>query len=269
MFIFLSKFLPLLVYPAGLSAILILAGLALTRHPKLQRAGLTMAFLLLWLGGNRWVSTALVRSLEWRYLPPAVLTGNTQAEVSEVIVLLAGGTSSAQYPRPMIEVNGAGDRVLYAAQLYHQGKAPQLFLSGGLIEWMDSGDSPAEDMAALLEMMGVPRQAMILEDDSHNTAEAAQIAWDQLSAQGIEQIILVTSAQHMPRSVALFEHQGFEVVPAPTDYSVTEAEWQHLTHPNLETALMGLLPEAGNLAATTRALKEYLGILIYRLRGQV
>ena len=84
---------------------------------------------------------------------------------------------------------------------------------------MESGDSPAEDMAVLLEMMGVPRQAMMFEDQSRNTAESAHAAWEFLSAQNIRRIILVTSAEHMPRSVALFEKEGFEVVPAPTDFN--------------------------------------------------
>jgi uncharacterized SAM-binding protein YcdF (DUF218 family) len=269
MFLFLSKFLPLLIYPVGLSTLLILASIALARHRRLHQAGLILALLLLGLGGNRWTSMALVRSLEWRYLPSAELTDETSLDLAEVIILLAGSTHSAQYPRPFIEVNRAGDRVIYAARLYNQGKAPRIFLSGGRIEWMESGDSPAEDMAVLLEMLGVPRQAMWFEDASRTTAESAQIAWEQLSAQGIHRIILVTSASHMPRSVALFERQGFEVIPAPTDFSVTEAEWQRLTHPDPATILVNILPEAGNLAATTTSIKEYLGIFFYWLRGQV
>jgi uncharacterized SAM-binding protein YcdF (DUF218 family) len=134
---------------------------------------------------------------------------------------------------------------------------------------MESGDSPAEDMAVLLEMMGVPQDALYFEDESRNTAESAKAAWEFLSSQEIQKIILVTSALHMPRSVALFEKQGFEVIPAPTDYNITEAEWQRLTHPDLVTAAMNFLPEAGNLAATTTTLKEYLGMFISWLRGQV
>jgi uncharacterized SAM-binding protein YcdF (DUF218 family) len=124
-------------------------------------------------------------------------------------VLLAGSTHSAQYPRPFIEVNGAGDRVIYAARLYQLGKAPRILLSGGRIEWLESGDSPAQDMAVLLEMMGVPAQALSFEDSSRNTAESAQAAWQLLSEEGVRRIILVTSASHMPRSVALFQNQGF------------------------------------------------------------
>ena len=269
MFIFLSKFLPPLVYPLGLACILLLVSIALNRRPKLQRVGLLAVFLVLWVGGNRLVSASITRSLEWRYFPPAELTSPKEKEVAEVIILLAGSTHSEQYPRPFIEINGAGDRILYAARLYNLGKANRILLSGGRIDWMESGDSPAEDMAVLLEMMGVPREAMLFEDRSRNTAESAQAAWEILSTLKIQKVILVTSAAHMPRSLALFNAQGFDVIPAPTDYTITETEWQRLTHPDLTTALINLLPEAGNLAATSTALKEYLGLFVYWLLGHV
>ncbi len=32
----------------------------------------------------------------------------------------------------MTEVNSAGDRVLYAAKLYHEGAAPAILVSGGI-----------------------------------------------------------------------------------------------------------------------------------------
>ena len=71
----------------------------------------------------------------------------------------------------------------------------------------------------------------------------------------------------MPRSVALFEKQGIQVIPAPTDFAVTEASWSKLTNINLAAQLVNLLPGTSNLSLTTNALKEYLGMLAYRLRG--
>jgi len=88
-----------------------------------------------------------------------------------------------------------------------------------------------------------------------------------LSAKGIQRIILVTSAEHMTRAVGLFRHQGFEVIPAPTDYSVTQDDWKQLTEPNLATQIYNLLPSASYLSSVSSSLKEYLGMLVYRLRG--
>ena len=220
-----------------------------------------LALVVLWLGSTRWIALGMVRSLEWRYLPM------TQMPSADAIVLLGGGTESAEYPRQTVELNSSGDRVLYAAWLYKQGKAPHILLSGGLIDWLDTGNTPAEDMAVILDMMGVPKEALWLESTSRNTYENAVNSRKFLNEKGINRIILVTSALHMPRSVDLFKHQGFDVIPAPTDYSVTQAAWQRLTNPNLATQLLNLMPNIDNLSSVTRALKEYLGMLVYRLRG--
>jgi len=220
-----------------------------------------LALVVLWLGSTRWIALGMVRSLEWRYLPM------TQMPSADAIVLLGGGTESAEYPRQTVELNSSGDRVLYAAWLYKQGKAPHILLSGGLIDWLDTGSTPAEDMAVILDMMGVPKEALWLESTSRNTYENAVNSRKFLNEKGINRIILVTSALHMPRSVDLFKHQGFHVIPAPTDYSVTQAAWQRLTDPNLATQLLNLMPNIDNLSSVTRALKEYLGMLVYRLRG--
>ena len=168
MFVFLSKFLPNFVYPIGLTFLLILMALVLRNRKRLQTTLLVLTALLLLIGGNRWISYALARSLEWRYLP---LDPVPQADV---IVVLGGGTESQQYPRPTVETNSAGDRVLYAAELYKQGKAPYLLLSGGNIAWYNSrSTTPAYEMARLLELTGVPQEALWLQPKSQNTREDA------------------------------------------------------------------------------------------------
>ena len=73
----------------------------------------------------------------------------------------------------------------------------------------------------------------------------------------------------MPRSVALFRKQGIEVIPAPTDFKVTELQWQNLTQPSLEAQLINFIPSSTNLEWLTATLKEYIGILVYRLRGWI
>ena len=169
-----------------------------------------------------------------------------------------------------MELNEAVDRVFYAAWLYHQGAAPRLLLTGGNIEWRGRRDTtPAEDMATILVMLGVPQEALWLESESRNTYENAVYTTQMMRAAGIEQVILVTSALHMPRSVALYRKLGWEVIPAPTDYGVTDQIWEDLWRPNLINQLFNFLPSAGNLSQTTTALKEYLGMLVYGLRGWI
>jgi uncharacterized SAM-binding protein YcdF (DUF218 family) len=264
MFVFLSKFLPVFVYPLGLAWIFLLVALFTKGKPKWQTISLWVALALLWVGGSGWISTSLVRSLEWQYLPPEELPH------AEVIVVLGGGTDSPQYPREQVELNDAADRIVYASWLYHQGAAPKLLLTGGFIPWMGEVDSsPAENMASVLALLGVPQDALILETQSLNTYENALYSRDILDSMGVDRIILVTSAQHMPRSVGLFEKQGLEVIPAPTDFSVTQASWERLWEPDLVTQVFNFFPSVSNLSATTAAMKEYLGIMVYKLRGLI
>jgi len=167
---FLSKFIPLFIYPVGLMWILLLLALWLRKRPGWQRAAMVIAIALLWIGGNTWVADSLARALEWQYFPPETLPH------AEVIVLLSGGTQPAQYPRSTVEVGGSGDRVIYAAHLYHQGAAPYILASGGNVPLVGPDTTESEDMAVLLDMLGVPDDAIWLEKSSRNTAETLTIA---------------------------------------------------------------------------------------------
>ncbi len=264
MFVFLSKFLPLLVYPLGLACIFIILALVLSKHPRMRSAALWVALLVLWISGNRWVSSSLTRSLETRYLAPETIPA------VEAIVVLGGGTESSGPPRSGVEINGAGDRLLQAVRLYREGVAPKIYLSGGNITWLGNRPStPAEEMQEILLFIGVPQDALVLQTNSQNTYEDALYTSDLLRAQGINRIVLVTSASHMPRSVGLFEKQGIEVIPAPADFSVPDYAWQDLWQGSFGSQVINLIPNAGALSQTTASLKEYIGLLVYSLRGWI
>jgi uncharacterized SAM-binding protein YcdF (DUF218 family) len=262
MFVFLSKLLPQFIYPVGLVVGLLVLAIIFHRRRNWQVALLVLALAILWLGGNRWVANSLTRSLEWQHLPSGDLP------LADVIVILGGGTDSQEYPRQTPELNGAGDRVLYGAYLYQQGKSSRLLLSGGRIDWMDASSSaPADEMAVILQIMGIPAEALIREDRSLNTYENAVFSANILTELGVSKVLLVTSAMHMPRSVALFEHAGIEVIPAPTDFKVTQQGWDSLFNAGWHTYLIHFFPDVSNLNQTTAVLKEYIGMLVYRWRG--
>jgi uncharacterized SAM-binding protein YcdF (DUF218 family) len=260
--IFLSKFLPLFIYPTGLITLLILLALLFWKKRRLSLTLLIFAFGVLFVAGNKYVATSLARTLEWRH--PPLPAGSS----ADVIVVLGGGTEPNVDPRSMIEVNSAGDRVLYALKLYNEGAAPVLLLSGGDIDFLyDSPSTPADDMAALMEMLGVPRDDILVQNDSLNTQQDAEYSCAIIKEKGYMKVILVTSAFHMPRSVALFEAQGCPVIPAPVDYSVTEDSWNALFHPSTEEFFIDLLPSYTHLSAVTKSMKEYLGMIFYHLTG--
>ncbi|HOE02756.1 MAG TPA: YdcF family protein [Anaerolineaceae bacterium] len=262
MSIFLSKFLPLFLYPAGLVTLLILLTLVFWKKRRAAFTFLVLAFFILLLAGNKYVATAFARTLEWRYPP---LAENTTADV---IVVLGGGTEPAIEPRAMVELNAAADRVLYGIKLYQEKAAPMLLLSGGDIDFIgDSPSTPADDMATLMEMLGIPREKMIIQNASLNTQQDAEFSCELIKKNGFKKVILVTSAFHMPRSVALFEKQGCPVIPAPVDFSITQLSWDNLTHPTTAEFILDLLPSYSHISTVTKTLKEYFGIWYYKLSG--
>lgn len=261
MLIALSKLLPIFLYPVGLIFLLLLACVLLRNNQRFLRILLLAVLLILVVAGNRWVSLGLVRSLEMRFSPP------TTIDQVDAIVLLGGGTEILAPPRPLPEVNGAGDRITYAVKLYREGRSAYILASGGRIPWYGPASStPAEEMLALLEFMGVPSEAVILESKSQNTAENAEFSAVLLQKYNANSVLLVTSAMHMPRAVAYFETLGVEIFPAPTDFIVSEAEWQGLVESGPVALFLSFFPTSGSLNQTTNALKEYLGLLVFHLQ---
>ncbi len=261
MFLFLSKLLPLFIYPLGLSCLcLIVAIFTLWKRPVIAAISIGLALILLLVGSNGWVASQVVRSLEWQHLPP------TELPEAEAIVVLGGATRPQIPPRPWVDVMDAGDRPLHAARLYLQGKAPIIILSGGRINWRNGGPAESADMAKLIQAMGVPAAAILQDPSSLNTYENAVNVKKILEEQGIRRILLVTSAMHMPRSLRIFQKQGIEAIPAPTDFLITERDLQDSAS-TPESVILNAIPDADSLQHLTRALKEYIGTLIYRLRG--
>lgn len=108
-------------------------------------------------------------------------------------------------------------------------------------------------MHAFLRDLGVPDEAIRLEERSRNTSQNAKFSAQWLQEQGVGRILLVTSALHMPRAVELFETQGLAVIPAATDHEVQERPlWQDW------------LPASSALDGSARAMKELIGRFVGR-----
>lgn len=235
----------------------------LWRYPQRASWAIALAFFILFFSSNALVSNKLVSTLEWQYFPPEPMP------TAEAIVVLGGATHPALAPRPWVEVLEQGDRILYGARLFNQKRAPKLILSGGRVTWRGgSGASEADDMKEFAMAMNVPEADIILEGDSLNTRQNAVNVKQILEARSIDSILLVTSAVHMPRSLAIFKKLGINAIPAPTDYLVPTDAYASMSD-TWEGRILSLLPDAKALEHFTRALKEYVGFGIYRLRGWV
>jgi uncharacterized SAM-binding protein YcdF (DUF218 family)/VanZ family protein len=120
----------------------------------------------------------------------------------------------------MIVPGGAGgERARWAAQLYTNGVAPKILLSG-------AGDYRGH--RAILMAAGVPRDAILLEDRSSTTKENAEFSARVLREQGIRKAIVVTSWYHSRRAQSAFEHFAPEIqfYSCPSHYAYSRADWK-------------------------------------------
>ena len=239
-----------LISPLGtaLACLLLAALLALLGARARRAAWLLAAAAWAWLAlcATPAFSNLLVAAVENSvpYVPQARLP------TEPAMLVLGGGVEPAQRVGTLPHLNGAAARVWYAARLYHAGKAPLIVLSGGdPLPGVDSG-SEAEAMRTLLLDLGVPRSAMLLEGHSENTRQNASNSARLLAARGIHRVLLVTSALHMRRALALVRRAGLDAVPAATDFEARR-----------EPGITQWLPDAGALQRSGHAIKETIGWL--------
>lgn len=255
---FLYSLLLKLLYPTSLCLLLLAATAVFRKRRILSRVCFGLAVAVLVVCGNGWLAGALTKHLEWQHLPP------NPVPQADGILILGGGIVSRIPPRPTIEVAEAGDRVLYGAYLYRQGRAPRIICTGGIATGGVGVRPGSEDMAEFLEMLGIPKDAIITETKSTNTREHARNLYPLLQNRGFKRVLLVTSAMHMPRSVGVFKRlcPGIEFIPAPTDFQVAEripAPWYH--------QLTDFIPTPRHLVAFSEVMHEYLGMVYYKMRG--
>jgi uncharacterized SAM-binding protein YcdF (DUF218 family) len=222
--------------------------------PRLARGFLALAILVLWFSSLPIVGDGLYRMVESKY-PPVALE---QIPESGCIVLLGGVVQSPAPPRIDVEFNDSVDRVHKAAELYQAGKAPYIIVTGGNQPWTISAKSEAELIRELLQKWGVPHDAIMLEGSSRNTRENALYTKNIVDSIHCEGALLVTSAAHMPRSMAAFQSVGIGVTPVSTDIRVAS---------DASLMFMDFLPDAQALKMTSDAIREIVGQWVYRAAG--
>jgi uncharacterized SAM-binding protein YcdF (DUF218 family) len=226
----------------------------LTGRPRLALASGSLGFLLVFLCGFTTIGALLIRPLEDRFQPPS----QEPEHVSAIVVLGGGSSGRVSGSRHIAELNAAGDRFVEAAALALRYPSAKVVISGGFGSLVQEGDTDATIAQRLFPSLGIASNRLVLEGESRNTAENAAFVKERL-APGGGSILLVTSGFHMPRSVGLFRRQGIDVVPWPVDYRAEGTEGFGL---DLENP-----PE--NLTTTTVAIREWIGLVAYRMTGQI
>jgi len=253
--IFLSKFIPLFLYPVGLAFSLLILVVLLMLAKRL-RAAWTLVFvivLLVFVAGNNRTAYALIRGLENEY-PPISVEDTPKADV---IVVLGGGLDLPHPPRLYPDLNTSSDRLLHALRLYRAGKADHILLTGGNVFPEPGLESESYYARGVLELWGIPESAVVMETKSRNTIQNAGFSARVLEKRHWKKVLLITSASHMHRAVMAFHAAGVDVIPVPVDYLAVKTG---------APDALGWVPNVDALAGTTYALHEYLGRLWYRFK---
>lgn len=209
--------------------------------------------LLLGLAVGSFVAFGLLPSGDWLSRPLELRFPrlDTRVLAPAHIVVLAGAEeldASVVAERP--EFSGAADRVVEGAALAREHPRATLWIVGGVER---HGRADVEWTRLAWARLGVDPARIKVIGDTHDTCEnAIGVARRRLPGE----IVLVTSAIHMPRAVACFAAHDVAVTPYPVDYTI-----------RFRSRLLGgsIL---GNLRQLDTALHEWIGLAWYRLRGR-
>jgi uncharacterized SAM-binding protein YcdF (DUF218 family) len=256
MFFYLSKILWFFVQPLNLVIFLLAAGLlcGVLDRRRLMTAGMAGAFVVLALATWTSFGQTLLNPLEERFQRP-----NPVPEKVDGIVVLGGGLEGAiNLVRGGYELNAGGDRYVETAILARGYPKARIVVTGGAGTLVLEGEGDGATAPRLLTALGVDPARLVLENESRNTYENAVFTKRLVSPAPGETWLLVTSAFHMPRSMALFEKAGFAVLPWPVDYRTSGRESLFFADNAIDS-----------VQATTLGIREWIGLLAYWLSGRI
>jgi len=241
----------------GSVAFLVIAfaiGLMLLRKPRTNRFGrrwLTSLLLLYAVFSIPVTAMWLAAPLAWGF---DSLESRENARGAQAIVVLDGGTGRFRDRDRLIEIplNASVLRALETIRIYQLLDHPLIFVSGG-----DSHPDPSwgPEASALRDQLlkgGIPAERIVLDSNSINTHAHGVNLVRMLRERGIEEFVLVTSANHMRRAIWAFQAEGSSPVASPCkgplDYNRGwTAYW----------------PSTNALEFTTTTVHEYVGIMYY------
>jgi len=236
------------IFPSNLILLFILIGTVLifikkTRKWAILFFGIALTNYIIF--GSGPISFRLLGGLEYRFSPFDL---SKHSKDVEIIVVLAGHAENDPKISLSSRVNNASAfRLIETITIVD--KIPNAAI------WISGPKEVPEVMKRLLVRMGLDSKQIFIEKKSSSTYESALNLKPWLKSQ---KFILVTSAGHMPRAMAVFHKQGLTPLPAPT---------QFLSRKNY--LAISYLPSPLHLYYSDLAIHEYLGILWYKLTDKL
>ena len=181
--------------------------------------------------------------------------GTESETLVKYVVVLAGGHKSDPNIPVTSRISGHSMiRLVEGIRILRKNPGARLILSGG------GAVDPVPEarvMAEISQFMGVSKDDMIIESASNDTKDQARLIKPIV---GTAPFVLVTSATHLPRSMALFQKMGMRPIPGPAGTT---------SRIKMPFSPQDIFPSVSSLNSTTEAVHEYLGLLWGKLKGQI
>jgi uncharacterized SAM-binding protein YcdF (DUF218 family) len=255
MFFFFSKVLTFLVSPMiWFFALAVFAFKC--KDERRRKKVIISALILLYVCCNSFIVDELARAWE-----PVTPDYYLSAEKYDVAIVL-GGIGSIDERQKRIDFTYSSDRLWQTLELYHRGRIKQIMFSGGSGSIRYPDHKEGFYVKKYLTTIHVPDSSLIIENDSKNTHENAvnsKRILDSLHFKG--SVLLVTSAFHMPRALKCFKKEGFtDITPYLTNRisGPRRFDWDHC-----------LLPNPGAMTTLNMLIHEWLGCIIYKIKGYI
>lgn len=255
-------------FPVALLGGLLGVGTYLLWKDGLARNGwgrrlVTAALVLFWVLGSDWCGEAALWPLLGRYpaLDVPALRASKGADWSpDYLVVLGAGHYALPGVPPALRLSDRSlARLNLAFHLHREFPRSRIICTGGKL--YEDFVPLSRDMAAVLQVWGVPPELLITEEQARDTRDHVRYLGESLKGKSF---LLITSATHMTRSMALFRHGGLDPVAAPEmdmDLRGRGLRWKDVWR--------GLIPNGGNFGRVEVAAYEYLGLLWSKILGQI
>jgi len=232
MFFVFSKLFDLFTSPINWIVALLLCGLFIRKKKYRRRIIITAMFLFILFTNGRLFVLA-ISAWSKAYNNP-VATAQPYD-----IAIVAGGSVGYSAQWHQLDYNEKGDRITEAIRLYRMGIIKKIYFSGEAAFNESNGVCYAAEFMTYMEQMGVPREAIILDQKARSTRENIINISALLANQRPQTpLLLITSGWHMRRLLQGFKGSGLNLVPYGVDVPSWDSNftWQDLL-PSWEVAL--------------------------------
>ena len=259
LFFIVAKLFWIAIQPLALVLVFLIVALLALAIGRRRTATIVLiaAISLFYVAGWTNLGTMLTAGLENRF-PAAPDPGS--GSVAAIIVLGGGFEGDVTAARGGYALGQSGDRFAEAAMLARRFPQAKIIISGGDGSLGGGFEADAVIAPRFFTRLGVPRSRLVLETRSRDTFENA--VFTKPLIEGLEEdgsVLLVTSAFHMPRAMAVFVKAGMIVTPWPVDFR---------TPGDTGFRPFDARPDV-NLSLITLAVREHVGLLAYRLTGRL